>query len=204
MGSFSAIFDVHASTPEQGHSVSKHRVLVPLSTWQLSDGLVDEMISIKKETDKFLDNRINLEFHLTGYLPDQKVQHLLTRLSDAGFLITSESRSIEEYARLFSSHDVVWLPNRYYILQSSGKAVDALVQGTPVIAPVGTYGWKEQNRWVEGAPGYSTSAEARDLFLNLPVFLPVISSELERQNKSIRDRYSPDRTIQDLVKAVGN
>jgi hypothetical protein len=196
---FSAIFDMRKATQNQTRSSNKHRVLVPFSSWQLTEGLVHDMISIKKETEIHLGDRSGVEFHLAGYLPNHDVQQLLERLSEAGFKITSESRSKEDYAEMFSSHDAVWLPSRYYVLQSSGKALDALVQGSPIIAPLGTYGWREQNRWSAGTPGYSNVREARDIFLNLQYFLPAIASELERQNDAIRDYYSPSETILSLT-----
>ena len=199
---FSAIFDVRCASREQNDSNGRQRVLLPLSSWQLGEKLVDDMLSVKRETDKLMDQKVRIDFHLAGYHLHDQAQHLLTRLGEAGFKVTSESRLTQDYAELISSHDVVWLPNRYYILQSSGKALDALVQGTPIIAPVGTYGWREQNRWVAGAPGYSSTKEARDLFLNLRFILPAVASELKRQNEKIRNFYSPCKTIQELVSAT--
>ena len=199
---FSAITNVRSARPNQNDSSLGHRVLVPLSSWQLSDELVHHMVSVKQETDAHMGDKVGIEFHLTGYLPDHEVQHWLMQLRGAGFNVTSESRPKEDYAKLYSSHDAVWLPSSWYILQSSGKALDALVQGTPIIAPIGTHGWKEQNRWVGGAPGYSTTVEARDLFLNLRFILPLIASELRRQNQAIRDCYSPSTTMLSLVSAI--
>lgn len=199
---FSAISGIRKTAQNQNYSSNRYRVLVPLSSWQIGEGLVNEMIAVKKETDAHRGHRAEIEFHVTGYHPDPEVQHLLARLGDSGFEITSESRSMEDYVEMYSSHDVVWLPNRYYILQSSGKALDALVQGTPIIAPVGTYGWREQNRWLGGAPGYSTRREVRDLFLNLQFILPAVASELKRQNETVRDYYSPINTIRGLVSAT--
>jgi hypothetical protein len=194
---FSAICDVHSNEPKPGPSNHGYRILIPLSSWQLSEGLVREMMSIKEKTESDCSQR--LEFHLTGHLADPEIEPILSLMSDDGFVITPASREEQEYANLFASHDVVWLPNPYYTLQSSGKALDALVQATPIIAPAGTFGWVEQNRWVSGATGYSSAGEASCLFSNLQCVLPAIQADLEEQNERIRECYSPSNTISSLL-----
>jgi hypothetical protein len=198
---FSAISAIRIQARERNQH-RRHRVLLPLSSWQLSNGLVDFLISTKKNFDQYARQASSVEFHLTGYLSENETAPLVEQMREAGFRVSSTSRSKESYAETYSTHDVAWLPSAHYFKQSSGKALDALVQGTPIIAPIGSYAWAEQNRWVEGAPGYASELDARNLFLNLRFILPAIACELNRKNQSIRDHYSPLNTVSALIREL--
>ena len=100
------------------------------------------------------------------------------------------------YACRLASAGIVWLPTQdYYTGQSSGKALDALVLGKPLLIPSGTFGQQQQDRWVPGALTYRTLTELFDILDKLPAMIEGWTFDLRSQRTAIREEYSADHAI---------
>lgn len=107
---------------------------------------------------------------------------------------------LDEYADRFRAVHVAWFPHvGYYRVQSSGKALDALVMGVPVLGPAGTAPARAMEAVVPGAPSYGSADEAVQLLLRLPELFPVVRSDLQASLKSLRREHSPIETVRWLV-----
>ena len=101
-----------------------------------------------------------------------------------------------EYARRLASAGIVWLPTQdLYTGMSSGKVLDALVLGKPLLVPSGTFGQLQQDRWIPGALSYRTVPELLDILDHLPSLIAGWTADLHAQRTVIRDEYSADRAI---------
>jgi hypothetical protein len=174
------------------------RVLVALRSSQLHAPLVRDVLDVIDGVDR-ADRSGAIEWVMSGrFDPDRRVTRALRRLERAGVRVTRHERPLEPdaYARGFLDVDAVWMPATWpYRIQSSGKALDALVLGRPVIAPAGTAGADAMARWVPGAPAYGTTAEAIQLFLRLPTLNDTLTAGLLDAQAAIREHSSPAATI---------
>lgn len=107
------------------------------------------------------------------------------------------------YASIFAAHDVVWIPqSRSYRTQSSGKALDALVVGRPVIAPEGSWPARETSRWIGGGLTYRTENDLIELLTHLDQRIDALRDRLALQLENIRAAYSPDASLIRILEVV--
>ena len=144
-------------------------------------------------------------FDLVGRFAGQpSLRRGLRRLERLGVRVLDGALDDADYLALHDAHDAVWLPVRgAYNVQSSGKALDALVRGLPVLAPSGSYGAIEQSRWVPGAPSYGATVEAGELLLRLPALLATWRAELAARLPEVRRAYHPMTSIDRLLELAG-
>ncbi len=100
------------------------------------------------------------------------------------------------YAALFAAHDVIWIPNRHsYRTQSSGKSLDALVVGRPVMAQEGSWPASESSRWAGEALAYRDAHGAAGLLLDLRGRIHDLHDRLAHGAERIRAAYAPESTV---------
>jgi hypothetical protein len=174
------------------------RVLIPLAAWQLDQQAFADVSAVASS----LDMSAGLQLRIAGMWKQRRlsrpVRNRLRRLERQGVTVEIDSTppANEQYFDRFIESDAIWLPKGHpYRYASSGKALDALVLGRPVIAPAGTYAAREMQRWVPGMPSYATPEEAIDVFRRLPLLMPAILTELSASLPSIRERYAVSRTL---------
>jgi hypothetical protein len=104
--------------------------------------------------------------------------------------------SEEGYWWNFSSPDlIVLIETPLYMTQSSGKAIDALVAGTPVLATSGTYGAKECNRWIEGFPSFTSMNQLAQVLCLGKDLAAIAQTTLREKKIQIRTHYSVNRAL---------
>jgi hypothetical protein len=104
--------------------------------------------------------------------------------------------SEEDYWLNFSHADlIVLIETPLYMTQSSGKAIDALVAGTPVLATSGTYGAKECDRWIEGFPSFTSMNQLAQVLCMGKDLAAIAHSTLREKKIQIRNYYSVNRAL---------
>jgi hypothetical protein len=111
---------------------------------------------------------------------------------------------------MFSSFDAVWVIGSFgtsphaYRTQSSGKTLDALVAGVPVVGIAGTFTAQEPVRWTGVPLGHVDPEEAAAVFIHLLERGPSVSASLEGQREAIRAAYSPEATLRRVIQLAGS
>jgi hypothetical protein len=180
------------------------RVLILLAGWQSDTAVRAAVLGAVRSLHR-LDIGVRPEFTLAG-APGADRPHLrwLDRLERSSVAVHRGTGSLDDYAARIREHDLVWLPNgRMYRTKSSGKALDALVTGTPVLAPAGSYAAAQLARWVPWGLDYTSPAELLGMLGSLPDILPTVVEELNRRLGEIRTEYSVSTTIQRIVRLAG-
>jgi hypothetical protein len=183
-----------------------YRVLLPLAAWQLDQQVFEHVRAVAASAR--VTGHISL--HVAGMWKtaplSRSVRNRLRRLERCGVDVEIDAvpPPMAAYQQRFLAADAVWLPKSHpYRFQSSGKALDALVSGRPVIAPAGTYPANEMRRWVPGMPTYGTAEEAVRLFAQLPSLATVIGDALRSRSREIQRAYSAEETISWLRQTWG-
>lgn len=177
----------------------RRRILVAVNAWQLK-GDPHSAAHIERVLER-ASSLPTLRFELLGSLPDKRAfrRDLLRgarRLVGAGVGPLDPVR----YAERIRSASAVWLPKLgLYATQSSGKAIDVLVAGRPVIAPSGTFADLEQQRWVPGAPSYRDDGELLDLLADIDGTVGGWKRALVEVSGTIRHHYSPESALRILL-----
>lgn len=110
--------------------------------------------------------------------------------------VASGALASDAYAARIAAAGVVWLPTQgLYTGQSSGKAIDALVLGRPILVPSGTYGSIVQERYVPGAPSYRTQDELIELIGRLPMIIGHWSEATRARRADVAADFSAARAI---------
>ena len=196
-----------ATYPAQsGDEFGAGHVLVAISDWQMrgDPDTVQHIESVLRSARRALPN---LRFERLGSSLQpanrpKEAHRLLRRLPDSGS--GKDGLPLAEYARRIRSSAVVWLPKLgLYTTQSSGKALDVLVSGRPLIAPSGTFGDIEQRRWVPGSPSYRSEGELLEVLGHLALHAEHWATMLARSRSEIIEHYSPGRTIRELAHLAG-
>ena len=181
------------------------RILIALRSSQLHGPLVDEVVEVIERVGRFMPAGA-IDWVMAGrFDTDGRVDRALDRLTRAGVSLERASRPLEPdaYMRMFLGVDAVWMPTVWpYRIQSSGKALDALVAGRPVIAPAGTAPAAAMQRWVPGAPAYGSVPEAAQVFLRLPSLVGLLRSELDACSVAIRTTHHPRATVDWVVELL--
>ena len=182
-----------APTPDPAH------VVIALSAWQLKGdpGTVRDLDDVLRRASR---RTPALRFSHLGGVSDRHTPRRLRARLAALPGAADGPLSVADYAARLAGAGVVWPPKRdQYATQSSGKALDALVAGRPVLLPSGSAGQVEQERWVPGAPSYRSRTELWDLLAELPDLVAPWAAALAAQRDAIRAHYSPDRALDVLV-----
>jgi hypothetical protein len=188
----------HCEQSSRGRHGGPVRVLVAVRSSRLHPPLVEEVLDVIARVGR-VDGGQAVEWVMAGRFDDHpRVRRGLRLLGRAGVQLRIEDRPLDPdaYAEVFRAADAVWMPTVWpYRVQSSGKALDALVLGRPIIAPAGTFPASAMQRWIPGAPAYGSTTEAAQTFLRLPSMIGLLQSELDRQAAEIRAAYHPETTV---------
>lgn len=191
--------------PEPDRPGRPLRVLIQLQAHKVEDATLRELHDVVRSVARLGAGTSVLHWALAGRTDGggRRVR-LLRRLERLGVEVAGGGLDEGAYRDLHDSSDVVWLPVRgAYNAQSSGKALDALVRGVPVLAPAGSYGATEQSRWVAGAPSYGSTEEAIELVLRLPDLVPAWRSALRDRLDEVRRAYHPRTSVHRLLELSG-
>jgi len=179
------------------------RVLIPIAPRQVKPRLMREVEFVTRQVDRSGRDR---PIHWTLLCPSAVGAPESVRIRQmlrTGLSLVDDALEPPAYAALFSSHDAVWFPFRgQYTTQSSGKALDALVAATPIVAPAGSYAAKQQQRWLPGAPAYDGSREAIELLLRLHALAPTWQRQLRAISPALRDAYSAETALERLTEVA--
>jgi len=181
------------------------RVLVPLRQGGFDPEPVADIAYVARRLDRIAGRGeivLSVTRLDTGRLASQVRGDRLARL---GVRSVEPSPSRAGYAATFAEHDAVWLtgaaaPSGFsYRTQSSGKTLDALVAGLPVVGVAGGYPAREPLRWTELPLGYRTREEAVSAFLTLRDRSSELSARLLDRRDAIRSTYSPEATLRRVI-----
>ena len=181
------------------------RVLVPLRQGGFDPEPVADIAYVARRLDR-IAGRGEIVLAVTrldtGRLASQVRGDRLARL---GVRSVEPSPSRAGYAATFTEHDAVWLtgaaaPSGYsYRTQSSGKTLDALAAGLPVVGVAGGYPAREPLRWTELPLGYRTREEAVVALLTLRDRSAELAARLLDRRDAIRSTYSPEATLRRVI-----
>jgi len=207
--------DIHGTWPLHSHLAASPiphrttdpmdplRVLIPLAPRQVKPRVMRDIEFVTRQVDRATDVR-RIEWTIAGPLDrDARAMRIIGRMLRPGLALRPEELESPDYSALFAAHDAIWFPIRgHYTTQSSGKALDALVTGTPIVAPAGSYAAKQQRRWIPGAPAYDGSREAIELLLRLPALVSAWQRALADRNVAIRTAYSAATALEVLLEGA--
>lgn len=210
------VWRLHSALAERGASADRParrrrpgapvRVLIAARSSQLHPPLVGDVIEVMERVAR-VGGGSSTEWVMAGRFDDHpRVRDALRRLERAGVRLDRADRPLEPdaYAGMFLDVDAVWMPTVWpYRAQSSGKALDALVLGRPILAPAGTAPALAMQRWVPGAPAYGSLAEAAQTFLRLPSLIGLLQAELDHAAAAIRVAHHPSVTVAWLCERLG-
>jgi hypothetical protein len=181
------------------------RVLVQVPWHKANPATLREVGTVIRAVVRLRSGDGRVRFSIAGRFADRpRLARRVRRLAGDGVTVIDRSLDDDAYRELHDAHDVVWLPVRgAYNVQSSGKALDGLVRGLPVLAPAGSYGATEQVRWVPGAPSYGATTEAIEVLLRLPDLVEVLRAELTGRLDAVRAAYSPVTSVRRLLAISG-
>ncbi len=190
-----------AAMPKRSHDPAQPlRVIIPLAPRQVRPRVMRDIDFVTRQVNRAMQDR-RIEWTIAGPLArDAAATSVIGRMLRPGLSLRPEELELEEYAALFVAHDAIWFPIRgHYTTQSSGKALDALVTGTPIVAPAGSYAAKQQQRWLPGAPAYDGNREAVELLLRMPVLVAPWQKALADRSAEIRTTYSAATALEQLL-----
>lgn len=176
-------------------------VVIAVAAWQLV-GDAETMRDIGAVLGRRSDSSRELRFRLLGGVPPVSRTRLMDRFRVLRSLpgALDGPLSVDDYASALGSGGLVWLPTqRMYRDQSSGKALDAMVLGRPLLAPAGTFPQQEQERLIPGAPTYRNRDELLEIFDTLPVIQPSLSEAAAAMRPQAAQDYSADHAIERLI-----
>ncbi len=201
-----SVLDVRSAEPHHP-SQGPCRVVIPIAGRQVTRQLVYEVACVVELCDRYGAPGQRFDWHVFGGGYDSNWRRRsrarrMARLRSLGVRFDPDGLSGDSYASVLTQADVIWLPQRgSYTTQSSGKAADALVTGTPVIAPNGSFPAQEMDRWVPGAPAYTGVREAVEILLRAPALLPPLRDAIGQRLDEIRWWYSPERAVDEILDA---
>ena len=181
------------------------RVLVPLRAGGFDPDPVGDVAHVLHRLRREVGPdrvRLSVTRHDAGRL-DARVRG--DRLARLGATIVAPGADSTAYAALIAAHDAVWLtgaaaPSGFsYRTQSSGKTLDALVAGVPVVGVAGTSPAREPLRWTGLPLGYRTRDEALAALLRLLADDGAVAARLRAQQAHLRTTHSPEATIRRVL-----
>lgn len=199
----STLWDV-AVDPDRRPPTAPLRVLVPLADRGYSPDVVRDLAAVLHLLRaRHEDAPISLT--LTGAGSTKRSGSVRgPRLERLGARRVVGPADRGEYAALFAAHDVIWIPNRTsYRSQSSGKALDALIVGCPVVGFADGWPATEASRWLGEALAYEDVQGAARLLRDLQARVDVLHERLAAQQDRIRAAYAPDSTLLRVLDLAG-
>lgn len=172
------------------------RVLVPLADRGHSEDVVRDVATVLHLLRNHPEGA-RVSITLTGAGSAKFSARLRgTRLEALGAHRVVSPTDRRAYAALFAAHDVIWIPNRHsYRTQSSGKSLDALVVGRPVMAQEGSWPASESSRWAGEALSYRDAHGAAGLLLDLRGRIHDLHDRLANEAERVRAAYAPESTV---------
>jgi hypothetical protein len=179
------------------------RVMIPLSARQVDRHLLRHIAQVIRLVEGNRANSPRYHWSVEGALESnpQKLARV-ERLRWFGINeIVSHAVPADQYLRAYVAHDVVWFPIQgHYGVASSGKVMEALLAGRPLLAPAGSFAAAELRRWVPAAPAYEGAREAAEILLMMPLLQPIIAARLDEARTNIRERYSATRALNEILR----
>jgi hypothetical protein len=199
----SAVHDVVVPRPE-GFEGTPLRILVPLSVRGFSKGSVHDIAYVLARLQQ-MPVGSSIALTLTGAdSPKPTAVERGERLASLGAQLVAGPADRRDYARLFADHDALWMPQRTaYATQSSGKTLDALVQGVPVLAFADTWPARQSMQWTGIYLGYQDLEQALGLLIWLSQDIGSVRSRLEVVSDALRSDHSPVATVQRILEVAG-
>lgn len=177
------------------------RVLILQAGWQFDTEIRGVVLrAVKEQRVRHEDARP--DFTVSGHQGNDRV-HLrwLSRMERLGVTVHREAAPWDEYVRRLLEHDAVWLPNgQLYREKSSGKVLDALTLGVPVLSPAGSFQATQLRRWVPWGLDYTGGPELQRILGNLDFFLPSVRDELQRRLVEVQTDTAPVTAIDRLLR----
>lgn len=192
----STLWDVEVPSGEGRDASGPVRVLIPLAARGYCPAIVHDVAYVMRRLRR-LRGDVAVEWTLTGATSGKfSAQVRGARLEALGAQRVDAPPDREGYAALFARHDVGWIPNRTsYQSQSSGKALDALVTGLPVISAAGSWPAREASRWLGEDLSYLAPEGAVDVFSDLASDPHRWRAPLAAAAWHIRRAYAPESTV---------
>ena len=188
------------------HEVAPLRVLVPLRPGGFDPGPIGDVAYAARRLSREAGDVVRLSVTRPAE-PAFKARVRGDRLARLGVELIQPSSERASYAAMFAAHDVVWIAGGYdftngYVTQSSGKTLDALAAGVPVLGAAGTTVAREPLRWSELPLGVDGRDEAVDALLALVVQATSLGAHLRAQQDAIRAAYAPEMTIRRVLEVA--
>jgi hypothetical protein len=180
--------------------VGRARILIPQADWQFDDEIRSEIGHAVRALTRSASTTAPI-FTVAGHQGSDRT-HLrwLSRLERLGVTVRREALSPDDCSRTISEHDLVWLPNgQLYREKSSGKVLDVLTLGVPLLAPAGSQQALQFRRWVPWGLDYTCDSELLRILENLDFFLPPARSELHRRLVDVQTDTAPKTAIERLI-----
>ena len=182
------------------------RVLVPLRPGGFDPGPVGDVARVAHHLRRGTGDRVRISVTRPAD-PSLKARVRGDRLARLGVDLLVPSPDRTAYAAMFADHDVVWIAGGYgftdgYTTQSSGKTLDALAAGVPVVGTAGTTTAREPLRWTGEPLGVDGWDQAADVLRSLIDRAGTLRARLSAQEDAIRAAYSPEATIRRVLEVA--
>lgn len=196
-----SVVSANGESARERTSCPAFRVVVPVAYWQVTRQLAYEVAIVVRLVKRYAGPDLSFSWLVVGagYEANAALRsrrRRMSRLQRLSVDFRPGGVDVDEYRSMLTEADLVWLPQRgFYTTQSSGKAADALVCGTPILAPNGSFAAQEMARWVPGAPGYTGAREAAEVLLRAATIVPALRASLSVRSADIQEWYSPERAV---------
>jgi hypothetical protein len=107
----------------------------------------------------------------------------------------------DSYIRYLESASLVWIPYGVrYMSNSSGKVLEALGVGKPVLMEAGTFGDRIMQSWSPGFPTYRGTGELFQVLATIPIWFPVAADEIHANRDQIVSQFSPRVCLEFIIR----
>lgn len=113
--------------------------------------------------------------------------------------VVKSSLEPEDYFERLNDANVAILPySDFYIAQSSGKSLDCLAAGLPVLAPTGTFPHRTMETILPGFPGFRSVSQLARLIHRWPQLEPFVRNQMTTSS-SLHELISPKTLVNYLM-----
>lgn len=180
----------------------KRRLMVLASHHQLSSGAIRWSDVISVALNPLL--RRNWSVEISGQSIERFNRTAKLFLGLVGIVFSEGGRSTEEYlAKIQSADLVLFAYSDFYVSQSSGKSLDCLISGVPILARRGTDPHRRAQSILSGYPGYSSKVELGLILLRWSDWETYVLGVLRDSHPNIREKFHPKNLYSLLSKFVG-